>query len=426
MAPKISTFKDRANAFESLALEDLLYNRNRGIFEHKLYNRGIDESSKKYFKYPLELMSDDAHKGAMVIEIYDTNPTLLETKRNVFSIQNAEAASEMRRLKDEARAKAERDAYRQVGTNPNGSPIYQKVKDVVVDVDPKSYTDIGGRVLSTLAGAGSVYAQTALGVLVDGELYPQISGDIQNLRNSFTEEATGVGGGTSLVQERIYLYIPNNIEAGYGFEYETKNMSALDVMKLGKAIVEDGGEEAANAIGRKLAMTNMKILDDIASSLPLGIEGGTLGKFLEASTRQVVNPMQLHLFKEVKRRQFSFAYTFLPKSREELMNCYAIINTFKYYAHPATSGAGRFLDYPAEFNIKFVYGDKINKYMPFIFKCALTGIKVKYGEDSVMSTFEEDSMGVAPTKIQLELSFDELEILTRDRFNISTFDQLNP
>ena len=42
--------------------------------------------------------------------------------------------------------------------------------------------------------------------------------------------------------------------------------------------------------------------------------------------------------------------------------------------------------------------------------------KVKYGEETTFTTFQNDGYGSAPTKITMELSFSELEILTRDRF----------
>jgi hypothetical protein len=96
------------------------------------------------------------------------------------------------------------------------------------------------------------------------------------------------------------------------------------------------------------------------------------------------------------------------------------VNILKFFAHPKRSeGEGRFLDYPAEFQIYFLQGDgKNNAYMPYIFKCALKDIKVSYGEETVFSTFESDDFGASPTKMKLDLTFSELEILTRDRFGI--------
>lgn len=384
--PNISRLTDRDSGMEAYAIEKLLLGRNPSAFENRLYRRGEDYSQFRYFKYPLELMNEAAHMGAMVFEIYDNNPDRLATTRNRFNVIDVDAAKQA----VDARQSAEKG-------------------EGGIDLG-----DIAGAALGAVQGASNQFLQGILGAFAGGVINPDRSNRLAE--NSFVEEATGIAGGTSKVDARIYLYIPNNIEAGYGFEYETTNMSALDVLKLPKALGQ-GDAQAAQAIGRKLAMANMKVLDSFAEKA--GIEAGTLAKSIEASQRQIVNPMQLHLFKEVKRRSFSFAYTFLPKSSEEMKNCHSIINLFKYYAHPATSGAGRFLDYPAEFTIRFYDANKINGYLPYIFKCALTSIKVTYGEETVMAMFENDSLGASPTKIKLDLTFDELEILTRDRFAIT-------
>jgi hypothetical protein len=94
------------------------------------------------------------------------------------------------------------------------------------------------------------------------------------------------------------------------------------------------------------------------------------------------------------------------------------MHTLKYYSHPKRSeGSGRFLDYPAEFQISFVMPNgKLNEYLPIIHKCVLTHIKVKYGEDTVFSTIDVENGGAPPTRIEMELTFSELEILTRERF----------
>jgi hypothetical protein len=44
----------------------------------------------------------------------------------------------------------------------------------------------------------------------------------------------------------------------------------------------------------------------------------------------------------------------------------------------------------------------------------LKDIKIKYGDEAVMSTFYDED-GPIPTKIVMDLSFSELEILTSDR-----------
>jgi hypothetical protein len=230
-------------------------------------------------------------------------------------------------------------------------------------------------------------------------------------------------GRTEKVNRRVYLYIPNNVQSDYGFQYEDTPFEGNDMFKLFSTLLS-GSTEAAAGLGKKFVMSNLSLLDKI----PGFKAGEQLTASIQAASREITNPMSLHLFKDVKRRAFTFAYTFLPKSHEEMKQCHQIINTFKYYSHPKLQNKGRYLEYPAEFHIKFKYPgsvgagpaamEDINAYLPYIFKCALTDIKVGYGEDSVMSTFMPDQHGAPPTKIKMELSFTELEILTRDRFSL--------
>lgn len=368
----------------------------------------------RYYKYPNDLMDNMENVNAMVFEIHDTNPQALETKRKAFGEVASRAG--FAGFADLFGIDAQGQGFiSERGTQKRDANWWQ------TGIENFS---------SAVAGVADLFAGALFGGAGGAVDIDPLNNDPDRYRRmgpaqpSFVEEVTGIKGGTKEVPARIYLYIPSNIEAEYGFEYESTNMSALDMMRLGKAVVSsnDKSEELTRAMGRKLGFGMVKIGDELMQKIPgLDWQEGTFRKYLEADQRNIVNPMALHLFKDVKRRSFNFAYTFLPKSQRELLDCYSIIHLFKYYSHPATSGQGRFLDYPAEFVIRFyqqnVSGKQaISGYLPMIMRCALTSIKVTYGEDSVMSTFVADTHGAPPTKIKLELGFDELEILTRDRF----------
>lgn len=379
-----SEYSDIRTYGEIRAIEGLLLGKSRSAFERRLYDRGRDLRDRKHYKYPLEILDAADHQNAMCIEIWDNNPAYLATKRETF-----------RRLGE--------SAARAVGAAQRNAETGEGLADI---------GDIVGAGIEGLANAAGTIVSSLTDTFVGGSLRGQGLG-----RDSYTEEQTGLAGATAPVMHRIYLYMPTNLSFGYGFEYEDADMSAMDILKLPKALAE-GNADAARDIGKKIALTNLRVLDDLGSKV--GIESGTLGKFISAQQRQVINPMSLHIFKNVKRREFSFGYTFLPKSRAEMLNCHEIVNILKYFSHPKRSeGSGRFLDYPSEFQIYFLQGDgRNNTYMPYIFKCALKDIKVSYGEETVFSTFESDEFGASPTKIKLELTFSELEILTRERFGI--------
>jgi hypothetical protein len=368
------------NLNEISAVEALL-SRASSQFENRLYNAG---RAWGYYKYPYDLLSNPALQSIMKIEIYDTGGGALDTKRNRF--QNI------------------------------ASSLVDKITDSIgIGEKPIS---IGSVDISGMVGAASGAILEGIGVIVNTAEQALLGGDLQSQgleRDSYTEEQTGLNGLTQKIIQSIYLYMPTGLEVGYGLEYEDSSMASLDNLKLGKAIVQ-GDQAAARDIGKKLGLANLKVLDSLGDLV--GAESGTFSKFASAQQRQVTNPMALHTFKEVKRREFNFAYTFLPRNQEEMQTCHEIIGLLKYYAHPKRSeGNGRLLDYPAEFGISFLMGDgTVNGYLPQILKCALKSISVKYGEDTAFATFTQDAFGAAPTKITMSLTFSELEILTRERF----------
>ena len=370
------------NLNEIRAVEALLSSAG-SPFEIRLYNTGRGKS-EGYYKYPYDLLSNPTLQSVMKIEIYDTGGGALDTKRNQFQAMT--------------------------------SSIVDKIT-TSIGIGEKPIS-IGSVDISGMVGAAGGALLEAAGAIVNTAKQAFLDGDPQGQglgRDSYTEEKTGMVGLTQQILQSIYLYMPTGFEVGYGLEYEDSSMASLGNLKLAKAIVQ-GDQATARDIGKKLGLANLKVLDSLGELV--GAEPGTFKMFASAQQRQVTNPMALHTFKEVKRREFSFAYTFLPRNQEEMQTCHEIIGLLKYYAHPKRSdGTGRLLDYPAEFGISFLMANgTLNGYLPQILKCALKSISVKYGEDTTFTTFREDDFGAAPTKITMSLTFSELEILTRDRF----------
>ena len=80
--------------------------------------------------------------------------------------------------------------------------------------------------------------------------------------------------------------------------------------------------------------------------------------------------------------------------------------------HPDVSPDGMFLIYPSEFIIEFAYMGGANPNLPIVSNCALKNVKVTYGPDGMMNTFQ--GSGGMPSETTMELQFVELVTLTRD------------
>lgn len=230
-------------------------------------------------------------------------------------------------------------------------------------------------------------------------------------RDSFVEESLGIGNLTNHVAS-LYMYLPGNIAIGYKFEYEDADLSGMDILKGLRSLTETSGAGAAAqaAIARKIGMSALSAADSVTELI-----GGkdTLINSIKSSSRQVENPFVVHMFKGVGRRTFKFTFSMIPRSEKEAVAIDNITTMFRKYAHPKRAEGGRFLDFPAEFSISFLHKQNESIRMPKIRKCALAGINLNYGENTFTTTKADANGMVTPTKIVMELEFEELEILTQ-------------
>ena len=227
-------------------------------------------------------------------------------------------------------------------------------------------------------------------------------------RGTFVESAVGVTNNLNKVAS-IYMYLPGTLSFSSSFEYEDADLSAIDIIRGAQAALGYGDNpEALGEIVRKgsLAALNLTSLSDGGKELAQNLS--------KVSSRQIENPFLVHLFKGVTRREFSFDFVMVPRSSNEARNVQAIVQTFRKYSHPGRSPGGRFLDFPAEFDLKFIYmnektGDTIA--VPKIKKCALKSVKVDYGEN-IFTTLKGSGPAQA-TQVKMSLQFSELMILSR-------------
>ena len=62
-----------------------------------------------------------------------------------------------------------------------------------------------------------------------------------------------------------------------------------------------------------------------------------------------------------------------------------------------------------------MYREGINSYIPRVSRCVLKNMEVDYAPEGVISSFIPDEQGAAPTLATVNLSFQETEIMTKER-----------
>ena len=230
---------------------------------------------------------------------------------------------------------------------------------------------------------------------------------------------------TKRITDSVAIYLPPNVQdtttasytgaatgvigaaaaGGFGL---VRNMANKDYEAAARGVVE-----SAKAIVGEAAI---KAATEIAEGLT-GAEG-TRG-LINKAFGQADNPYMEVLFDAMQLRTFTYNFTFSPKNKQETEDVQKIIALFRFHMSPELKGAAnRFLTLPSEFDIHYMYQDQAgqaseNDFYNKIATCVCTGCDVNYTPDGVKS-FE----GGAPTKITMALSFQETELLTKERVNL--------
>ena len=210
----------------------------------------------------------------------------------------------------------------------------------------------------------------------------------------------------------IELYVSAPPVAQYSANWENKELGALagatDFFKDGFSM------DALLSAGKGVGELTIRSAIRAAANLPgeLGITG-ELGASIDLASGKVNNPYKEQLFSNMGFRQFAFNYKFNPRNKTEYQNVQRIIQLFKYHMHPEISPSKMFLEYPSEFNIEYHYKGTQNTNVSKISSCALTDVKITYGNQDAFTTIRD--MNGAPAEINMQLAFTELETLTNDR-----------
>ena len=223
----------------------------------------------------------------------------------------------------------------------------------------------------------------------------------------------------------IALYMPPSVKVDYGANYnETSIGIGAEAINSGiKAFMDAGGglQGGASALGTGAgaavsgALTYAK--DKALTILP-GMEG--VDAVFAINRGSVITPRMELMFEGLKRREFSFSFTFIPKSEQEAEVVKKICHKFKFHmaSDYGMGGLGgvdgvREMDIPDFFNIRYMYGkgtgrESNNPHLNLIKQCVLTTCSIEYGADRYKAYADG-----RPQTTKLSLGFQELEIITK-------------
>ena len=215
----------------------------------------------------------------------------------------------------------------------------------------------------------------------------------------------GRGSRHTRVTDTIILYTPPGIKTNYVVNHsgvETGMMA--DLVGIGSFADISRLLEVATKAGAE-------VLQMITQAAP-GV-GDFKAALQKVSGRAFNNNLEM-VFKDVPMREFQYTFEFAPRNRKELDSARKIISLLKFHMHPELGIKNDFV-VPSQFQITFMYMDKINGYIPRIAKCVLTKMDLAHGDESVFSTFTSDNVGAAPVHTKMDLTFAETEIMTKQK-----------
>jgi hypothetical protein len=199
----------------------------------------------------------------------------------------------------------------------------------------------------------------------------------------------------------ISLYTPKQIKVTHKMSYSQEDMSAV-FAGLKDAISGQSGsvtDAAKAALQRTLGSVGR-----FAGS------GGAQQALFGTSINQNLAEV---LFTGLEYRTFSFEYSFMPRNKKEAQTVDDIINMFTFYALPNRKQTSAMtFDIPAEFNMKYMYYGKENKYIHPALTLGLESIDITYGGEK-FATFRGDERGAQPIRTDMTLTFRELEYADR-------------
>ena len=158
-----------------------------------------------------------------------------------------------------------------------------------------------------------------------------------------------------------------------------------------------------------------------------------------ASGMAISNKMELQ-FEGVERRDFSYEFTFIPKSEQEAQIVEEIVYAFKKNMMPSYVDSvggtimghkieaklnGKIMRTPNIFDIEYHHKGKRNPFLNRVSSSYLTSVDVEYGSDRY-KTYEPTSTndrkgyegggdGPPPQKTTISLQFREIEMMSQER-----------
>lgn len=222
----------------------------------------------------------------------------------------------------------------------------------------------------------------------------------------------------------INLYLPEQLRNPSTVSWGTDSLGMIgNVMRNAANSFSDagGGMDGVKAAfsnfwggtWQNTKRTGFNAAGNVASAI-IRAGGGSVSSdaLMGSISGQVTNPYLTAYFKGVDFRTFEMVFKFVPITEKDCFTIDDIIKEFRASALPEGTGAKQtsFLGYPNEFEIRYIWKGKENKFLHKFKRCVLTGVDVDYTGMSMWTAMRNGF----PAESVMTLRFSEIEIVLRD------------
>ena len=223
---------------------------------------------------------------------------------------------------------------------------------------------------------------------------------------------------TTKSKRTIALYMPPQLNVSYGIDYAESEISGASEILYGifKGYQSTGSFD--DTIKNLDSGAAPEVLKGMAAKMVSGIPGLGGARDLYHMERGAIQTPKMELmFRGVARREFSFAFTFLPEDKIDGQTVQEIIREFKIRMHPKfdANAGSRKQTIPDIFEIAYHHTSGPNHNLHRIGKCFLKKMDVTYGGDQ-FQTFKSDGddFDGAPVKTTISLTFGEISLIDKN------------
>ena len=226
---------------------------------------------------------------------------------------------------------------------------------------------------------------------------------------------------TTRLSTVIALYMPPSVSVEYKMNYNEHEIGAV-AGATNSAIQAFSNQEAGIVAWKGLKAMGAGLLKTAVDNIP-SVQG--ISEVLQIHAGSIITPRMELMFEGLSRRNFSYNFTFLPKSVKEAKTVEEIVKLFKFHSASDYGGAlsgmagtvmshlggadgVRTMTIPDLFDIKYMYMGGDNTHLNKIKTCVLSNISVEYGAERY-TAYD----GGRPQTTKLALSFTELELITK-------------